>query len=143
MGRGNQQEYDQGWRTGKGSTLSGAQGARDAARAKQEKAHRQKLNDWAAQSARQTSSGSGGSKTSGCFIATAAFADFDAPEVLFLRTFRDECLAQNAFGRALVRLYYTVSPPLADVIARSESLRSGVRRYFLQPLILVIKRARK
>jgi len=143
MGRGNQQEHDQGRRTGKGSTLSGAQGARDAAQQKQDKAHRQKINDWATRSNRESRSGTKGPGTGPCFVATAAYGDFDAPEVLFLRGFRDEFLSASGSGRAFIRFYYTVSPPLAALITRSESMRAVVRRWLLQPLISLIKAAKK
>ncbi len=84
--------------------------------------------------------GSGGGGTSGgCFVATAAFGDFNAPEVFFLRSFRDEWLSQSALGRGFVRAYYAISPPLAKVIAKSESLRGFVRRFVLRPTISLLR----
>lgn len=49
----------------------------------------------------------------GCYIATAVYGSYDAPQVRTLRRFRDESLATSAPGRAFVRLYYAVSPSLA------------------------------
>ena len=63
-----------------------------------------------------------------CFIATAAYGDVDAPEVEQLRRFRDERLVTNPVGNAFVRLYYSVSPPFARLIARRPRLRMAVRR---------------
>ncbi|MCO5107087.1 MAG: YncE family protein [Burkholderiaceae bacterium] len=63
----------------------------------------------------------------GCFIATAAYGSAMAPEVSRLRAFRDRYLLGNAAGRAFVRTYYALSPPLADFIRPRESLRRIVR----------------
>ncbi|NDO91469.1 CFI-box-CTERM domain-containing protein [Cellulosimicrobium composti] len=58
-------------------------------------------------------SGFGPSKKSGCYIATAVYGSYDAPQVRVLRRFRDERLAATAPGRAFIRAYYAISPPLA------------------------------
>ncbi len=72
----------------------------------------------------------------GCFIATAAFgSDFD-PSVRTLRRFRDGVLLKCAAGKALVNFYYTVSPPLAGIIAQSKSLRLVVS-ILLTPIVAI------
>lgn len=70
-----------------------------------------------------------------CFIATASYG-LDSGEVGSLCRFRDECLQTNALGRAFVKAYYTVSPPIADFISESEPLKACVR-LALKPLIVV------
>jgi subtilisin family serine protease len=69
-------------------------------------------------------SGGGG----GCFIATAAYGTDSADDVLVLRRFRDNRLLDDAFGIALVGLYYKVSPPIASFIAKRPMLRTAVRK---------------
>jgi hypothetical protein len=49
------------------------------------------------------------------------------PHAVILRDFRDRFLLTNTVGRAFVDLYYTYSPPVADFIARHETLQSAVR----------------
>jgi len=62
-----------------------------------------------------------------CFIATAAFGSPLAPQVQLLREVRDQYLLPHPVGQGLVALYYTLSPPLAEMIAGSETLRAIVR----------------
>jgi hypothetical protein len=57
-----------------------------------------------------------------------------ADELVVLRNFRDNVLSTNVLGRILVEFYYNVSPPMADFIAKHESLRSVVR-WGLLPLV--------
>jgi len=69
----------------------------------------------------------GGSGSGGCFIATAAFGSPVEPHVTILRKFRDRFLFSNGIGKRFVRIYYIHSPPLADSIAKHESLKALVR----------------
>lgn len=78
----------------------------------------------------------------GCFVATAAFGDYNAPEVVYLSAFRDESLSRSVVGRGLIRAYYAVSPPFATAIAKSNFLRQAVRKVFLQPLIFLLRQIR-
>jgi hypothetical protein len=63
----------------------------------------------------------------GCFIATAAYGTPMAEEIQILREFRDAYLLTNPVGKALVGLYYKVSPPIADFIAEHPGLKPMVR----------------
>lgn len=72
--------------------------------------------------------GSGGEvSTSGCFIATAAYGSYLEGHVMILRNFRDSYLLTNSLGQAFVAFYYRTSPPIADFIAKHDSLRALVR----------------
>lgn len=80
------------------------------------------------------SSGGGG----GCFIATAAYGSYLAPEVQVLRGFRDRYLMTNPAGRRFVELYYRISPPLARFISEHEALKV-IARVLLTPVVYGIK----
>lgn len=73
-------------------------------------------------------------ESGGCFIATAAYGSPLAPQVSLLRAWRDRYLKPNPPGRVVVRVYETVSPPIADVLRRVEPLRAMVR-WALAPVI--------
>jgi hypothetical protein len=73
-------------------------------------------------------------ESGGCFIATAAYGSPLAPQVSLLRAWRDRYLKSNPPGRVVVRVYETVSPPIADVLRHVEPLRAMVR-WALAPVI--------
>ncbi|MBL7544719.1 MAG: hypothetical protein JNL11_12960 [Bdellovibrionaceae bacterium] len=58
-----------------------------------------------------------------CFIATSTYGDPFAPEVIYLRLFRDYFLCKYALGRFFTRIYYVISPPIADAIERRPILK--------------------
>ena len=59
----------------------------------------------------------------GCYITTATAGESDTLDSL--RRFRDESMATTPVGRALVGLYYRISPPIADTLARHPESRTA------------------
>lgn len=74
-----------------------------------------------------------------CFIATAAFGSPLAEELVVLRRLRDEILMEIPAGRALIRIYESLSPPLARFIAKSER-RRATARFLLRPIAAAARR---
>lgn len=66
-------------------------------------------------------------KKEGCYIATAVYGSYDAPEVMTLRRFRDETLRNSAFGRWFIRTYYRLSPPVAEKLKNAKRINAFVR----------------
>lgn len=75
----------------------------------------------------------------GCFVASAACCDPFAPEVVMLSEFRDEVLLRKRSGRAFVRLYYFLSPPLAVVITRFGWLRRIAMVLLVKPAVRAVR----
>jgi hypothetical protein len=76
----------------------------------------------------------------GCFIATACYGNYDAPQVLLLQQYRDETLVNFFFGRVFVAFYYFISPYLVKVISKSETLKIFVRNHLLERIVNYLKK---
>lgn len=74
----------------------------------------------------------------GCFIATAACGE-SHPHVEALRVFRDRALRGSPVGDAVVRVYETLSPPLAQWIGRRPNARRLVRTLLIRPLAAMVE----
>lgn len=72
---------------------------------------------------------------SGCFIATVCYENYDAPEVLILRQFRDNILLNSKMGKLAVNIYYFLSPPIASLISKSVKLKHFIRIFLLDPIV--------
>ena len=66
-------------------------------------------------------------KSGSCFVATAVYEDYDHPQVIRLRAFRDHFLSDSALGRILIRIYYVVGPYLAILPTRSRVTKRLLR----------------
>jgi len=64
----------------------------------------------------------------GCYIATAVYNSYDAPEVLSLRRFRDEILSTSILGRLFIKLYYFFSPPVAKRLKKTPHINMFIRK---------------
>jgi len=66
-----------------------------------------------------------------CIIATVAYGSELAPEVQFLRSFREDVVMSTESGRAFMNLfnafYYSFSPQAASVISENQLLRDTVK----------------
>lgn len=69
-----------------------------------------------------------GKKKEGCYIATAVYGSYDAPQVRILRRYRDEVLKNSFWGRVFIKTYYKLSPPIADHLKNAHKLNGIVRK---------------
>lgn len=67
-------------------------------------------------------------KKEGCYIATAVYGSYNAPEVITLRRFRDETLKKSFLGRLFIKVYYRLSPPVANRLKNAHSINKAVRK---------------
>jgi hypothetical protein len=80
------------------------------------------------------------SKKEGCFVATICCGSEVAPEVRYLSEFRDRALLPHAWGRAVVRTYYFLSPALVAVLRRNRHLRRAIRTTAIRPVVRLLGR---
>lgn len=66
--------------------------------------------------------------SAGCYVATAVYGSYTCPEVMALRRYRDDYLANRRLGRAFIRVYYALSPSLAKRIDANSRLGRFIRR---------------
>jgi hypothetical protein len=76
-------------------------------------------------------------KSPGCFIASAVYGSPYANEVVILKEFRDNWLLRFRLGKLFVDFYYWISPPIANKIAKSNSLRALTKSTLIVPLIKI------
>ncbi|MCX2864889.1 DUF4157 domain-containing protein [Paucibacter sp. PLA-PC-4] len=74
-----------------------------------------------------------------CFIATACYGSPLAPEVDALRRFRDTHLAPHRAGRAFIRSYYRLSPPVAAWLVLHPRERAWMRDALVAPLVRLVQ----
>jgi hypothetical protein len=67
----------------------------------------------------------------GCFIATAAYGYYSAPQVQALREFRDRYLLTNTIGNAFVDWYYRNGPAAAEYLNTHPGYKPLVRAALL------------
>ena len=78
----------------------------------------------------------------GCYIATMCYGDYDHPQVLVLRDFRDSVLQQHGWGRAFVRFYYKHSPNWVEHLKDKLFINKVIRK-LLDKFIILYKYVKK
>jgi hypothetical protein len=68
------------------------------------------------------------SASDGCYIATMAYGDYDHPQVLELRKFRDDFLSKTKLGRSFIKLYYQYSPSLVERLKNKQVINLIIRK---------------
>ena len=63
----------------------------------------------------------------GCYIATMAYGDYEHPQVLILRDFRDNVLSETALGRTFIKVYYKYSPLLVEKLKNKKRINNTIR----------------
>lgn len=66
-------------------------------------------------------------KARACYVATMVYGNYDHPQVIALREFRDDTLRNSALGRAFIRFYYKNSPSWVEKMQGKKALNSIIR----------------
>jgi uncharacterized protein YukE len=84
-----------------------------------------------------SSSGSSSSGSSGCYIATMVYGNYDHPQVMVLREFRDEVLSKSKFGKWFIKTYYHYSPKMVEKMKNKKVLNTLIRKGLNQFIKLI------
>jgi len=63
-----------------------------------------------------------------CFIATMVYGDYEHPQVLVLREFRDNFLAHYALGKSFIRFYYKYSPGWVKALEHNKMINKSIEK---------------
>ncbi len=74
-----------------------------------------------------------------CYIATMAYGDYEHPQVMVLRKFRDDILLNSFIGRLFVKLYYIISPKIVLVLTNQNTTNSFIRKILDKLIENIIK----
>ena len=66
--------------------------------------------------------------SNGCYIATMVYGDYDHPQVMALREFRDNFLSRFALGRSFIRFYYKHSPTWVENMKDKKGVNRIIRQ---------------
>ncbi len=86
-----------------------------------------------------TPSSANSSNAEGCYIATAIYGSYEAPEVMVLRGFRDEVLQRHWWGKLFIKVYYCISPPMARKLKDMNKLNYIIRQMLDRIVVLLRK----
>ena len=64
----------------------------------------------------------------GCYIATMVYGDYEHPQVLVLREFRDNFLAHYVLGKSFIRFYYKYSPGWVKALEHNKMINKSIEK---------------
>ena len=79
------------------------------------------------------------SNSGGCYIATMVYGDYEHPQVMVLREFRDNFLSKHLIGRSFIKFYYRYSPNWVETMKNMKPVNLFIR-FVLNKIILIIKK---
>lgn len=62
-----------------------------------------------------------------CFVASVAYGDPNHPDVIFLRSFRDNTLSHSKIGQKFIKWYWTNGPRISKIVEKSFIFRKTAK----------------
>lgn len=81
--------------------------------------------------------GGGNSGSSSCYVATMVYGSSESEEVMVLRRFRDQVLAQSSIGRGFILWYYRNSPSFVEKWESNSVVTRSIKA-MLNPFVRLI-----
>jgi hypothetical protein len=66
-----------------------------------------------------------------------AYGDYNHPQVMILRQFRDDVLKKSLFGRWFIKIYYRYSPKLVEKLKDKKTINMIIRKSLNQFIKLI------
>ena len=82
------------------------------------------------------------SSSGGCYIATLVYGDYDHPQVMVLRHFRDNVLLKHYLGKKFVKFYYRYSPTWVEYLRNKKNINRLIKSVLNQFIVLYKKYAK-
>lgn len=78
----------------------------------------------------------------GCFISTAVyhFQNNPEPNLRILKDFRDHTMRNRLFANKMIKLYYNISPPIANYLCTNRTQSEFIKKYFIDNSVLLIQK---
>ena len=78
--------------------------------------------------------------SSGCYIATMVYKDYNHPKVMVLRNFRDDFLSKYFVGREFIKFYYKYSPSIVELLKDKRSINNIIKKSLNMIIKLIEKK---
>lgn len=79
----------------------------------------------------------------GCYIATLCYGNYDAPEVLVFRKFRDYVLKRYILGRIFIKVYYTLAPQMVKFLSDKKNINNYIKKAILDRIYKMLRQRLK
>jgi hypothetical protein len=76
----------------------------------------------------------------GCYIATMVYGDYEHPQVMVLRDFRDSYLDKRSWGKQFIKFYYKHSPNWVEHL-KSHYRINRIIKFCLDSFIILWKKS--
>ena len=73
-----------------------------------------------------------------CYIATMVYEDYDHPNVILLRKFRDNYLDKFHLGRKFIKIYYKISPSLVNY-AKNNFFLKNLFKFIVDKIVFFVR----
>ncbi|MFA7273426.1 MAG: CFI-box-CTERM domain-containing protein [Crocinitomicaceae bacterium] len=77
----------------------------------------------------------GEENNSKCYVATMCYGDINAPQVILLRKHRDEVMLKKVSGKALVWIYYRISPSFVRIMKDKPKINGFIKSNILDRIV--------